>query len=236
MNFLEGMLNLGADLIGLVFPIACLSCGKEDVYICALCLAQLPRLEHQICVRCQNPSPFGKTHPACSSRNFPDGSISALQYKNRVVGKVIETFKYSFVSDLSRPLTQLIVESILNQGLEGYFKNFVVIPVPLHFKRHNWRGFNQAEILAQTLSTSLNWAMDADVVVRTRHTKPQVKLTALQRKMNVQKAFAIKGSQVPIKILLVDDVLTSGATINELAKLLKKSGAQEVWSVTVAHG
>lgn len=236
MNFLEGMLNLGADLLGLVFPIACLSCGKEDTYLCNLCLAKLPRLEHQICIRCQKPSPFGKTHPDCVNRNFPDGSISSLQYKNRIVHNVIGTFKYNFISDLSSPLTKLVVEAIQNHGLEDFFKNFVIIPVPLHLKRHNWRGFNQAELLGQSLAGALNLALDTSVVVRTKATKPQVKLTAQERKLNVQKAFALKGSFVPSKILLIDDVITSGSTINELTKLLKKSGAQEVWSITVAHG
>src|SRR3989344_716718 len=236
MNFLEGIKNLALVFLGLIFPIACLVCGKEDTYLCSMCRTKLPRLETQKCIHCQKPSPFGKTHPACQSRNFADGSISARNYKDPRVLKIIKVFKYNFVSDLSQPLAEMLIEAVKNQALAGYFKEFTIVPIPLHYKRHNWRGFNQAELLSDALSVSLNIPLNKTLVSRRKATKPQVKLSALERKKNVENAFALSGNPANKKIILVDDVITSGSTLNELAKLLKKHKASEVWALTVAHG
>ncbi len=236
MNFLEGIKNIWLTVLSLLFPIACLLCGKEDTYLCPQCLTQLPRLDRQRCVRCQEPSAFGKTHPACRTRNVADGSISALNYKDPGVLKIIKVFKYNFVSDLSKPLGSMIVEVLQNQELAGYFKDFTIVPVPLHSKRHNWRGFNQAELLSNRLAQALQIPLNSGLVARRKSTKPQVKLSAAERKKNLENAFLILQSPANQKILLVDDVITSGSTINELAKLLKKHKVAEVWAITVAHG
>ena len=236
MNFLEGIKNLGLFFLSLLFPVACLVCGRENTYICQACLVQLPRLDNQKCIRCQQPSAFGKTHALCQSRNFADGSISALNYKDPRVHKIVKVFKYNFVSDLSKPLADLLIETIKNQELHGYFQNFTIVPVPLHSKRHNWRGFNQAEFLSDALAQALAIPVEKHLVMRRKSTKPQVRLTAKERKRNMENAFALVQSPANKKILLVDDVITSGATLNELAKLLKKHKAAEVWALTVAHG
>src|SRR3989344_7225576 len=130
----------------------------------------------------------------------------------------------------------MLLEVAKNQGLAEYFSDFVLVPVPLHRKRHNWRGFNQAELLSGALSVSLNIPLNKTLVSRRKATKPQVKLSALERKRNVENAFALSGNPANKKIILVDDVITSGSTLNELAKLLKKHKASEVWALTVAHG
>lgn len=236
MNFLEGIKNLAALLLGLVFPVACIICGKEDIYLCPPCSARLPRLDNQRCIHCQQPSPFGKTHPGCVSRNFADGSVSALNYKNKGVFKIIKIFKYTFVSDLAEPLSRIIIETIQNQELSEYFKDFIIVPVPLHHKRHNWRGFNQAELLSNSLGETLQTPVNKLLVARRKATKPQVKLSLAERKKNIENAFIILQSPANKKIILVDDVITSGSTLNELAKLLKKHKASEVWALTLAHG
>lgn len=236
MNFLEGIKNLAAMLLSLVFPVACLICGKEDVYLCWPCSNKLPRVENQRCIRCQNPSPFGKTHPRCQSRNFADGSISALNYKDKGVLKIIKVFKYNFVSDLSEPLSKIITETIQNQELSGYFKDFIIVPVPLHHKRYNWRGFNQAELISDSLSQALQMPINKRLVARRKATIPQVNLSAVERKKNMENAFILTSSPAHQKILLVDDVITSGSTLNELSRLLKKHKALKVWALTLAHG
>ena len=202
MNFLEGIKNLARVFLGLLFPAACLVCGKEDTYLCSMCAAKLPRLENQRCIRCQEPSPFGKTHPTCRSRDFADGSISALNYKDPRVLKIIKVFKYNFVSDLSIPLAVAMIEAAKNQGLTEYFKGFTIVPVPLHRKRHNWRGFNQAELLSDMLSLSLGIPVNKTLVTRQKSTKPQVKLSAVKRKKNMENAFSLLGSPANKKIIL----------------------------------
>lgn len=228
--------TLGLWIIDLIFPITCLSCGQDGVYLCDKCLAKLPRLPNQLCIVCQKPAPYGKTHPECRSKNTVDGSISALPYKDPQIRKLIEVFKYSFVSDLAPILSGLMHESIKAQGLADYFSDFKIVPIPLHQRRFNWRGFNQAELLAHEIAKPLNVKIENNLVIRSKFTKPQVKLTVEERKKNIDNAFELIGDPANKKILLVDDVITSGSTANEIAKLLKRFHAAEIWIISAAHG
>jgi len=223
-------------MLDLVFPVSCLVCGRDGTFLCAESQGQLARLEKQKCLVCQKPSPFGKTHPDCVSKNTVDGAIAALTYKNRDVHNVIEVFKYKFVSDLAKPLAQLIIQAIQRQNLQEYFHDFVIIPVPLHPRRLNWRGFNQSKLLASELALQLHLTVNYQLVNRIKFTKPQVKFNAEERKKNLENAFNLNSEIKNQKFLLVDDLVTSGATANELAKLLKKSKAAEVWMISAAHG
>ncbi|MBI2607284.1 MAG: ComF family protein [Candidatus Doudnabacteria bacterium] len=171
------------------------------------------------------------------SKNTIDGIVSALSYKDPLVKRVIELFKYKFIQELSEDLAAALLNEISAQGLGDYFREFILIPVPLHKKRFNWRGFNQAELLAASLAKINGIETNTDLIIRSKNTKPQTKLSATERKQNLTDAFREQAAQIAgKKFLLVDDVVTTGATLNELAKLLKKSKAQEVWAVTVAHG
>lgn len=236
MKIVENLKKLGQSFLDLVFPITCLVCGQDGTYLCDKCRAKLPRLEKQQCLVCQTASPFGKTHPNCASKNQVDGALSALTHKDKHVRKLIWTFKYNFVSSLSPALSRLIVETIASQGLADYFNDFVVVPVPLHPKRLNWRGFNQASLLGQSLAQDLGTKIDEQLVTRNKFTQPQTKLKAEERKRSLENAFNLIGDVTNKKILLIDDVITSGSTANELAKLLKRAHASEVWIVSVAHG
>jgi len=140
------------------------------------------------------------------------------------------------VSDLAKPLSQFIVEAIQTQGLHDYFKNFVIVPVPLHARRLNWRGFNQSELLSEVLAQKLGIQIKKELVKRHKFTQPQVRLNLEDRKRNVTNAFELTHEVLGQKILLVDDVVTSGSTANELAKLFKRAHASEVWIVSAAHG
>ena len=239
MNLINSFKTLGLWFLDLLFPISCLVCGADGKFACDNCLIGLPKLQQQQCLVCQTPSPFGKTHLNCVSKNTVDGSIAALPYKNPQIHKIIETFKYNFISDLALPLSQMIVGEIAKQNLSDYFQDFTVVPVPLHPRRFNWRGFNQAELLSAQLAENLKLKVDSKLVTRQKFTKPQVKLDAAQRRQNMDNAFVINPDAAVgagKKILLVDDVVTSGSTANELAKLFKRNHAAEVWLLTAAHG
>ncbi len=236
MEIKTNLKKIGGFFADLVFPIECLVCGKSGSYLCDTCKDKLPKMEWQQCLVCQKPSPFGKTHTECVTRNSVDGALSALPHKNKNVYEIIKTFKYDFVSSLSTPLASLIVQTIKDQGLENYFQDFIIIPVPLHNRRYNWRGFNQALLLSLALAKNLGTKVDEHLVIRKKYTQPQVKLSAYERKQNMENAFELVGDATNKKIILVDDVITSGSTANELAKLLKQAKALEVWVVSAAHG
>jgi len=236
MAIIEKMKKLGGYMLDLVFPVSCLVCGREGTYLCENCQPKLSKLINQECLVCQKPSPFGKTHPDCITRNSVDGALAALNHKDPKVSEIIRTFKYNFVSSLANPLATMIVETIKREGLENYFAEFIIVPVPLHNRRLNWRGFNQAGLLANSLAENLKISVNNHLVTRSKFTKPQVTLTADDRKKNIQNAFTLTGEVGGKKILLVDDVVTSGSTANELAKLFKQTHAAEVWIATAAHG
>lgn len=232
----DNLKKLGGYIADLVFPISCLICWKEGCFLCDNCQPKLSRMEKQLCLSCQKPAPYGKTHPDCLTRNTVDGAVAALNYKDPHVRKIIETFKYNFVSDLAVPLAAAIAETLTSENLDDFFSDFIIVPVPLHSQRFNWRGFNQAELLASALAEKLKIKIDNKLIHRNKFTRPQVELSAEERQRNMDNAFNLVGDAANKKILLVDDVVTSGSTAAELAKLLKRAHASEVWIVTAAHG
>jgi ComF family protein len=148
----------------------------------------------------------------------------------RIIGK----FKYSFISDLTNTLIELAISAADYPLL---FKTpWVIVPVPLHSARKRWRGFNQAEVLAQGLARAWEWPCLNNLLIRSRATEPQMKLSGKNRKNNLRGAFKINAQFiVPKRILLVDDVATTCSTLNECARVLKIAGATEVWGLTLAQ-
>jgi len=120
----------------------------------------------------------------------------------------------------------------------GELKNFVVTAVPLHFTRLLGRGFNQSELVGKGLADRLNLVYADNILYRSRKTDSQVEKSKSERRENVLNAFKIFDRKLVKnkKILLVDDVITTGATVKECAKVLKRAGAKEVWALTLAHG
>lgn len=237
MNLKSLILNLktlGSHAVDLVFPIYCLLCEKEGEYLCASCALKIEPLKIQYCISCHKPTPFGKTHPGCITKNVLDGIVSALPYSNHDVKDLIKIFKYKFISSLGKNLSLQLTKTINEQGLKPYFEEFMVVPVPLHYRRFSWRGFNQSLILAENLSKELNLSLDNEIIKRQKHTKPQTTLKGEERKINIQDAFMVTAPVIGKKFLIVDDVVTTGSTLNEIAKLLKKEKASEVWAVTLA--
>ena len=159
-----------------------------------------------------------------------------MDYANPKNIEIIGAYKYKFVEKLAQPLSEIMIANILQLNLNEFFKEFTIIPVPLHKKRFLWRGFNQSEILALELAKKLGLSMEKDIVVRSRFTKPQTKLNSAQRQSNIKNAFEVNKTLKPTKILIVDDVFTTGATVNEIARILKQNGAKDVWALTLAHG
>jgi ComF family protein len=215
----------------LLFPTVCLGCGRDGCYLCLDCAGKLPRIETQKCLSCQTASPFGRTHPDCGKLKV-DGIISALHYSDPLAKKLIKIFKYRFV-DLSAVLHLILLEALDNQELRDFLKTFIIVPVPLHPRRFKWRGFNQSELLARQLERILQIPCRPDYVKRIRFTTPQVLLSKAERQKNIIGAFEAS-SAAGKNFLVVDDVVTTGATINEIAKTLKRKKAQNVWALTLA--
>src|SRR6266404_1163552 len=249
--------HMAADVKKLIldtlFPITCLSCNREGVFLCPECQSLLTKLEHQRCIVCQKPTPFAQTHPKCQTSHGADGLISFYDYHDEKVAKIIIGGKYSFLPDVYKLLGEMVAKKLTEYYPHLLTTSYHLIPIPLASSRQRWRGFNQAEVLCQAISAELNLPI-ADVLVRQKNTKTQKDLKKEDRLKNVAGVFAIKTKlPSPIhgeglgeglksadvirgkNIILVDDVTTTGATLQEAAKVLKINGAAQVICLTVAR-
>lgn len=225
--------------LGLLFPNFCLGCREEGDYLCQDCQATLEILEYQYCL-CKSPLRLPKAGKckSCRSKKL-NGLYFALNYRSPFAQKLIHQFKYEpLVKELTKPLASLIIAHFQLLANPPDFSNFIIIPIPLEKKRLKWRGFNQAEELAKELSSSLKILLSSDCLIKIKETLPQVDLSAKEREENPKGAFLLKkGDETKgRKVLLVDDVYTTGATMEEAARVLKEAGAKEVWGVVVARG
>jgi len=229
------------SILDFLFPKKCLGCSKVGGYFCSDCLNLVSLDPERICPVCERPSIGGQTHPGCLTSTSLDGLTSIFAYKG-IIKKGIGKLKYRFVSDLASDLVEIFLASC---GEDKTFSDFclekhpVLVPIPLHPKREKWRGFNQSALLGKMIAKNLNLDFVPDLLRRTKNTKSQIKLSEKERKLNIKDAFGISPNyQLPIinySILLFDDVWTSGATLKEAARILKRAGAKKVWGLTLAR-
>ena len=239
-------------VLNTLFPISCLSCGASDNWICQNCLNKIEILSVQVCPYCEKTETLsGAICPQCKMesirKNRPlylDNLVVATKYSQDNVSRLVHAFKYNFVQDLGNPLAGLIVKAILGSHLP--LPDFIA-PVPLHPRRLRWRGFNQAEILAgilaENISPGLPIPVASNLIIRKKFTPPQMKIKNYQaRKKNMQNSFGLQKKFTlenfafrNKKILLVDDISTTGSTILECAKILKTAGAKKVYGVVIAR-
>ncbi len=215
------------QILDIIFPKRCVGCGRIGKYFCVACRAKI-RIIHsneRICPTCGRLALDGITHPYCRTRYGIDGLTSFFHYEG-VVQKAIKAIKYRMVSDVAEEFVSLL--SIPE------FKNYVLIPIPLHSKRYRERGFNQAEVFGNLIAKRLNITARTDILRRTRATVPQAEIKEKNKRLdNMKNSFV--SSKIRGNIVLFDDVTTTGATLRNAADALKRAGAHHVWAMTIAH-
>lgn len=236
-----------------LFPKRCVQCKKLGDYLCPTCFAFLSFDTKSLCLVCQRGSADGLTHPGCAGKYKIDGAFSAIPY-NKTAKKLIYTFKYKpYVSDLKSFLTDLFYEALIqNENFSrvagsrsaGQNKNWVFVPIPLHSSKLRARGYNQAKILADELGKMFNFEV-LDLLKRIKNTGSQYGLKLKERRENIKGAFSFKKEKKyqmyrkyqikDLGIFLVDDILTSGTTLSEAARILKRGGAKKVIGLTLAR-
>ena len=214
------MNKLYDQLLDLVFPPRCPGCRARGTLLCTHCVSRCHGL------RLDLPLPAGRAH-----RNTLLATSVGLYQYDAPLRQAIHVFKYRRRSTLAGPLGLLLVEALPEHVLTCD----AVVPVPLHAGRLRERGFNQSALLAAVVATALGKRV-ADSLWRTRATAHQVGLDPAAREANVRGAFAWHGESAPRSILLVDDVLTTGATMRECARALRAAGAQEIHAIALAGG
>lgn len=237
-----GLLS-AAPLLDIIFPRACAGCGgradDEFLYLCWNCLAAVRFVEFPYCLLCGDPVQGAITSSyVCStcarSKPYFDCARSAAYYDG-VVKAMILDFKYRGAVWLCPDLGKLMAACLQTHFVAANID--CITYVPLHRTREKQRTYNQACLLAREIGGLLG-KKTADLMVRVEATASQTHLTSAERADNVKNKFAVKGSDrvAGQSVLLVDDVMTTGATVNECARILKKAGAREVLVLTAARG
>jgi competence protein ComFC len=230
-----------AQILNFFFPKKCISCKKTGSYFCAWCTHLIVQNE-LVCPVCERTSLFGVTHAICRRRYNLDGLWNLGVYQNPL-RLAIQKLKYRWVKEIADELTDIMIEYwakyqpfLLDEIKQNRGEDWVVVPVPLHWQRQNWRGFNQSALLAKLLAQKLGLKY-SDHLVRTRNTTPQMKLLSKDRKHNIKGAFALNTGSFLLNtnVILVDDVWTTGSTLKECCFVLKRSGFKKVWAVTIAR-
>ena len=225
------------EIKNLFFPLECLGCATPGDFLCRNCLTQCLPPAHLTCPSCNYRSPVGGVHPRCSKAYAIDGIFAAGSLKEPLMHLAIKRLKYANVKDLSKPLA-LFLAMKLKENFEQFIlnQNFCITFVPLHPKREQKRGYNQSELLAKNLSLLTELPITS-AIARTKDTEDQTKLKKEQRTENVKSAFKL-APETEVKnknFFIVDDVTTTGSTLKECAKVLKRNGANLVWGLAVAR-
>ena len=231
-----------------LFPIKCLGCGKlsfqkDDTYICSKCLRSIQIKKQFECIGCKTNFSLGQTCLNCRKDNHIDQLLIATNYNNPLVVKIIKAFKYRFVTNMIGPISLIFKKYIYWLSTQKKYiitaDNPVIIPIPLFYRRLNWRGFNQSELIAESLADILQRDYRPDILLRVKGSKPQADISEkTERLKNPIKIFQVKNMGLIREktVLLVDDICTTGATLNECARILKEAGAKKVTGLVFARG
>jgi competence protein ComFC len=221
------LIHILKGFLDFLFPKKCLGCGAKNVILCAKCLDSLP----------EAPFAENRTTPRLRSGQV----FAATSYQDEIVKKSIRLLKYHGIKILAEPLAELMYQRLFKGRpfCGPKVGPWVIIPIPLSKKRQRSRGFNQAELIGRFLSDKMSIRMATDVLYKIKETASQVEIKDREKRLrNIIGAFSVKNQEL-IKdknIILIDDIVTTGATINEARRVLKTAGAKKVIGWVVAKG
>ena len=222
-------------LLDLIFPPRCAGCGQSGNLWCSACQADVRMIPDPVCSHCGRPLENLRDDDLCRQcRHFPleiDGIRSAVMFEGPL-RQAIHHLKYSGRTSLAEPLGAFLSAKWQADPLPAD----TIVPVPLHASRVRERGYNQSLLLAEQLSRASGLVLNESMLTRVRATAPQVTLNAAERKLNVRDAFQAPGDAArDRRVLLVDDVCTTGATLESCSLALRRAGAASVWAMTLAR-
>jgi ComF family protein len=231
-NFLKAFWTSAADLL---FPPRCEVCGLlQEPVICQGCHEQFQRISLPYCAQCGLPfDPLAQAASHCVECRENPPSFDAARAAGIYDGplrQAIHVYKYEMVRCLGGPLGDFLENSI-----ELPFPLDVLCPVPLHPSRERMRGFNQSLLLAEPLARAHHIPLEPHLLRRTQNTTPQMSLPHEQRRANVKGAFVTDENVAQRVVGVVDDVFTTGSTLRECSRVLKRAGAQRVLVITLAR-
>lgn len=226
-------------VLDLIFPRECLGCGREGRYLCSQCRAQIKLTKEFYCALCHKPSEFGKICSQCQKDTALKAIWVVSDYNQKIIQDLIHNLKYDYLEEISADIALLSDRYLKGNKIFEHFQinadNTILVPVPLHKKRRLNRGFNQSELLADKLGEAAGLNVGI-ILSRIKNTQTQIDLNRSNRQSNVRDAFSVKGVfDKNKKIILIDDVVTTGSTLKECAEVLAKAGCSEIYGLVVAQ-
>ncbi len=223
---------MAPDLLALLLPPRCGGCRRVGSWLCQRCRQRIHRLEEPLCRRCGVQLESARKECGCRTRLRNLARLRSATEYDGPIELAIQRFKYQGWRPLAEPLARLMAERVMIEGLAARW----ILAVPLHPSRQRERGFNQAELLAAHLRKRLGITCPPGELVRTRATPSQVGRDRLRRLANVGGAFSWRGPLLGGEsILLVDDVATTGATLDACASALRAAGSGPVMGISIAR-
>jgi ComF family protein len=234
--------TIGQSVLDLLFPPRCQACQEFDAQpLCERCRRSIRLIQPPFCEGCGRPfDPLAQGAPICSACRQGefrfDGARSAGLFEG-ALREAIHALKYHQRTRLAQPLGEMLV-SCWTRYATVKENALLVVPVPLHVSRYRERGFNQSELLANVFAQASGFAVNATSLQRVKPTRPQIELQRNERAENVRGAFEVVDASAfrGQTVLLVDDMFTTGATLNECARALRRAGACRVDCLTLARG
>ncbi|MEK7647220.1 MAG: ComF family protein [Patescibacteria group bacterium] len=230
--------NLLDKTLDLLFPEKCRGCGLSDAALCDDCRRQL-RPPEIFCFACGRESDTGIC--AACARAYGISPIKvfwAARYANQAVKTLIRDLKYKSATKVAETLSQIFCDNV-GYGLKNLkSENAIIVPVPITLQRLRERGFNQSKILAAALSRHTGITLAPDIILKIKNTASQVAVAERALRLeNLQGSFAVPHPQkiAGKTAILVDDILTTGATVIECSRELKKAGTKNIIALVVAH-
>jgi len=229
----SGLDQVYSQALDWLFPARCAGCGRLGQNWCAQCQAQVEKLAEPVCVRCGTPQLVkGADCAACGQREFAFTAARSWARYEGGLRQAILNLKRRKNEALGRSLSLGLVET----QREMNWKIDVIIPIPLAPRRLAERGYNQVELLAIPLAEAVDIVLVPRALWRQVETQAQKGLTVSERWENLRTAFVGDAAQVDgLKALIVDDIMTTGATLNAAAGALKQAGAQAVYALTLTR-
>lgn len=218
--------------LDLLLPPRCVACSQVGSWFCAACQATAELISQPFCPSCGRPLAVERLCYQCRTSPTRLDGVRSVAIHDGALRQALHHLKYRRRRELANTLGQMLFAYWQAAPLP----TDLVIPVPLHPSRQRERGYNQAGLLARVLAQRARLVLSETGLIRTRATAPQVGLGARERKINVQDAFAWTGDGLEgVSVLLIDDVCTSGATLEACTLALRQAGVGSVWALTLAR-
>jgi ComF family protein len=239
--------EIGNSVVDLLFPPCCVNCHQFGAWLCARCQGEIEAIQLPVCYRCGQPLDGQGTSPPmpaldaslsckrCRDKKSQLDGLCAYGFHAGPLREAIHQLKYEGLRVLAVPLGKMMGQGWAALRPRDHDID-VVVPVPLHPTRQRQRGYNQAALLARQLGAEIGRPVVENILVRVKATTPQVDLNAEERQANVRNAFKTLDSSLTAKrVLLVDDVCTTGSTLEAACSALRDANASSVWAFTLAR-